>query len=148
MSHAEGPSRRTLLGAAWSAPVIALAVAAPTASASGATLRISVSYSTTWNASRLRYTVRPILSNPAAAVTASLSSDDFVGATYRSGWSYSIGIFSYPLAAGGSSPANGLELLYDLPAGSQPGEVFIVELLVTAPGFAVTVVPVPLVHPS
>ncbi|WP_291052328.1 hypothetical protein [Herbiconiux sp.] len=147
MSDVEGPSRRAVVvGAAWSVPVIALSVAAPGAAASGpGELTIGVDYTSSWNAVNRRFTVAYVLDNPGpAAVTATFDVADFSGATYRLGWSYSDGMFSYTLPAGGHSPDNALTVSYNAPSSLQPGEVWTVFATATAPGYTAAVVPIPL----
>lgn len=147
MGEVEGPSRRAVMvGAAWAMPVIALSVAAPGAAASTAgEPTVGVNYTSSWNAGNRRFTVFFVLDNPGpAAVTAAFDIADFSGATYRLGWSYADGIFSYTLPAGGSSPVNGLSAAFDAPSSLQPGEVWTVFATATAPGYTAAVVPIPL----
>ncbi|MDO9395008.1 MAG: hypothetical protein Q7T71_00535 [Herbiconiux sp.] len=149
MTEAAGPTRRTLLiGAAWSAPVIALAVAAPLAAASGEPAdRIRVTVTSVWNPAFRRWNVLLVVTNPRTTpVTVTLAATGWSGATYRSGWSYSgtVNSFLYPLGADESSPAGGLSLSVTAPQDLQPGQVHTITVTVTAATFDPAVVPVPL----
>jgi hypothetical protein len=71
-------SRRTLLkGAAWSAPIIAVAAAAPAAMASTGTITVTSSY---WdrrmNMGEVRFTVSPALPQPGSFTAANVMYDD------------------------------------------------------------------------